>query len=149
MNEIDDTDMNILKALTSNARASYRELASQLGVAVGTVQHRMQKLQERGVLKGFMPVIDYNRMGYGVDAIIALELNREKSEQVQDLLLKHKNVRSTYQTTGDVDMFVRVMFKDTQALYDFLLKDLKSDAVKKSKTYIVLDKSRKEKELLW
>jgi len=138
--EVDETDMAILRALVKNARASYREVASEIGVAVGTVQHRMQKMEGRGILNGFRPIIDYNKLGFEIDAIIALETPREKSLELAKTLQKHKNVKSIYHTTGDTDVFIRVQFKSAQELYDFLMKELTDQYVKRSKTYIVLDK---------
>jgi len=145
---IDETDMAILRALSKNARASYREIAAEVKVAVGTVQNRLQKMKKEGILEGFMPVINYNKLGYGVDAIIGLVTPREKTEEFAKLLLKNKHVKSIYQTTGDIDMFVRVEFKTNQELYDFLMKELTDKDVKSSVTYTILDRKRNYGKLL-
>lgn len=145
---IDEIDMKILKALSANARASYREIAGEIGVAVGTVQHRINKLEEMGILRGFMPIINYTRLGYEVDAIIALETPRQKAEEFTNMLKKHPNVHSIYHTTGDVDLFIRVKFKTAEELYNFLMKELTDQFVKRSKTYTVLSKWRKDGKLL-
>jgi len=146
--QIDDTDMAILRALSRNARASYREVANEIKAAVGTVQHRIQKLEEKGILCGFQPVINYNRLGYDVDAIVALETPRESHEELDKVLKKNKNVKSIYRTTGDVDMFIRVQFKEPEDLYKFLMNDLNDKIIKRSKTYVVLDKWRSDTKLL-
>jgi len=145
---VDDTDMAILHALSKNARASYREIAAEVGVAVGTVQNRLQKMEKEGILEGFMPMINYNKLGYGVDAIIALVTPREKTDELARMLLKNKHVKSIYQTTGDVDLFIRVEFRTNQELYDFLMKELTDRYVKSSVTYTVLDKKRNHGKLL-
>jgi DNA-binding Lrp family transcriptional regulator len=146
--QVDDTDMAILRALSRNARASYREVATEINVAVGTVQHRIQKLEEKGILCGFQPVINYNRLGYDVDAIVALETPRESHEDLDKVLRKNRNVKSIYRTTGDVDMFIRVQFKSPEELYKFLMNELTDKIVKRSKTYVVLDKWRSDTKLL-
>ncbi len=144
----DDTDLKILRVLLRNARASYREIASEIGVAVGTVQHRIQKLEDKGILKGFRPIINYTNLGYEVDAIIALETPREKTEEFVKILEKHPHVYSIYHTTGDVDMFIRVKFKTANELYEFLMGELTDQFIKRSKTYTVLKKWRKAGKLL-
>lgn len=146
--EVDETDTAILRALVKNARASYREVASEIGVAVGTVQHRMQKMEEKGILLGFRPIIDYGKLGFEVDAIIALETPRDKTVEIDKILEKHKNVKSIYHTTGDTDVFIRVQFKTAQELYDFLMKELTDQYVKRSKTYIVMAKHKNYGTLL-
>lgn len=142
MENIDKTDLAILKTLIKNARASYREIASEIGVAVGTVQNRMHKLEEKGILNGFRPVIDYSKLGYGVAAIIALETPRGIIKEFEEKLSKNPHVNSIYHTAGDVDIFIRVKFKNTADLHDFLQKELTDEYVKKSKTYIIMDKKR-------
>lgn len=148
MRNVDDTDMAILRALSKNARASYREIAAEVGVAVGTVQHRLQKLEDKKILEGFMPVINYNRLGYEVDAIIALEISRDKTDEINKMLKKNRHVKSIYQTTGDVDVFVRVQFRNSEELYDFLMNELTDQYVKRSKTYNVLHRARNYGQLL-
>ncbi|MFC2174892.1 Lrp/AsnC family transcriptional regulator [archaeon] len=142
MKNVDKTDLAILRALMKNARASYREVASQIGVAVGTVQHRMQKLEKKGILKGFRPVIDYSKLGYEVAAIISLETPRGLNEELEEKLAKNPHVNSIYHTAGDVDIFIRVKFKHTDELHQFLQTELTDKYVKKSKTYIIMDKKR-------
>ena len=142
MQNVDQTDIAILKALIKNARASYREIAQQIGVAVGTVQHRIHKLEEKGILQGFRPVIDYGKLGYDVAAIIALETPRGITEELEEKLAKNPHVNSIYHTAGDVDIFIRVKFKHTDELHEFLQTELPDKYVKKSKTYIIMDKKR-------
>ncbi|MCK4327758.1 MAG: Lrp/AsnC family transcriptional regulator [Candidatus Diapherotrites archaeon] len=148
MENVDDTDIAILRALMRNARASYREIAHEIGVAVGTVQHRMQKLEKKGILTGFIPVIDYTQLGYGINAIIALHVPKEKNDELKKMLKENPNVNSIYHTTGDTDMFIRVKFKTAEELYNFLTKELADEYVKSSKTYTVLYKWREYGKLL-
>ncbi|MCK5413743.1 MAG: winged helix-turn-helix transcriptional regulator, partial [Thermoplasmata archaeon] len=50
--ELDETDLKILKLLRSDARLSFREIGKQIHVSTGTVSDRVRNLQERGVIKG-------------------------------------------------------------------------------------------------
>src|SRR5690606_12953680 len=57
-------DARLIQAMCQTPRAGVMELARQLGVARGTVQARLDKLQRRGVISGFDPELDLQAMGY-------------------------------------------------------------------------------------
>ena len=141
---VDRQDVLILRSLMDNARASLREVASQTGMAVGTVQNRLSKLKQRGVLKDFRPIVDYSKLGYGVDAIIALNIRRDKQDEIRKLLHACPNVMSIYETTGEVDVFLRCVFKSPEDLHDFLMNHLSDELVKKSVTHMVMKNERKD-----
>jgi Lrp/AsnC family transcriptional regulator for asnA, asnC and gidA len=140
---VDELDIAIIKALVRDARASFRDVSKRVKVAVGTVQARVKKLEDMGVLKGFTPDIDYNRLGYDTDAVFAVRTRRNKHKELVEKLMTHKNVVSIYETTADVDLFCRVQFKSTNELYDFLHNFFTEDYVKEVKTYTVLNKVTK------
>lgn len=140
----DRQDILILRSLMDNARASLREIASKTGMAVGTVQNRLSKLKQKHVLQGFKPIVDYSRLGYDVDAIIALNTRKDRHEAIEKLLNESPNVMSVYETTGEVDVFIRCIFKTPEELHDFLMNTLSDDLVKKSVTHIVMQNTRKD-----
>ncbi len=140
----DRQDILILRSLMDNARASLREIASKTGMAVGTVQNRLSKLKQKHVLTGFKPVVDYSRLGYGVDAIIALNTRKDKHDAIKKLLDESPNVMSYYETTGEVDVFIRCIFRSPEELHEFLMNKLTDDLVKKSVTHIVMQNTRKD-----
>ena len=65
MATIDELDVEILARLTENARVGVAELAAELGVSRTTVNLRLKRLEEDGVLLGFRPVIDLAQVGLG------------------------------------------------------------------------------------
>ena len=71
---IDALDARLIRALCDIPRAGVMELARQLGVARGTVQARLDKLQQRGIISGFDPDLDLRAMGYEVLAFVSLEI---------------------------------------------------------------------------
>ena len=140
----DRQDILILRSLMGNARASLREIAAKTGMAVGTVQNRLSKLKQRRVLTGFKPVVDYSRLGYGVDAIIALNTRKDKYEAIKKMLDESPNVMSYYETTGEVDVFIRCIFRSPEELHEFLINKLTEDLIMRSVTHIVMQNTRKD-----
>src|SRR5690606_21015748 len=72
--EIDQLDARLLLMLRAHPRVGVVEIARRLGVARGTVQSRMEKLSQRGVITDFGPAIEPARMGYPVLAFVSLEI---------------------------------------------------------------------------
>src|SRR3990170_6765323 len=70
---IDELDAGIVEVLTEEPRIGVLECSRRLGVARGTVQARLDRLQERGVIRGFGPEVDPAALGYGVMAFVTLE----------------------------------------------------------------------------
>jgi len=140
---VDKLDIQVLEVLLKKPRASLREISSDLGIAVGTLQNRMAKLSKDGILEGFKPNINYKNIGYVMDAIIALNIKKEKLVEIKKTIFQN-NVVSWYEVAGDVDVFLRVRFKDPVELRKFLMEDLAIDGIKSSRTYIVLNRENRK-----
>ncbi|NPA84754.1 MAG: Lrp/AsnC family transcriptional regulator [Crenarchaeota archaeon] len=138
-NELDDLDMKILSILMNDARKSVREIARELGVSPATVHNRMKRLQQEGVLKGFMPIVDFPKLGYQVTAIIMVSVEGQRLREFENELKEMKNVIAIYDITGEFDVLVIAKFKDVQAL-DFFVKDLlEREGIKKTVTHIAFN----------
>ena len=70
--ELDKTDMKILKNLMLNSRLSSRQLALNLGMSTVTVLSRIKKLEKEKIIKGYTAIIDHEKLGYGLTAIIEI-----------------------------------------------------------------------------
>ncbi|MDG6991574.1 MAG: winged helix-turn-helix transcriptional regulator, partial [Nitrososphaerota archaeon] len=64
--KLDETDTSILKALMNDGRLSFRQIASQIGVTTPTVESRVKKMMESGVIKKIAPILDIDKVERGV-----------------------------------------------------------------------------------
>ena len=136
---ISDLERKILKALNENARKSFRKVAKEAGTSTTAIYNNVKKLEKRGVLKGYVPLIDAELLGYGLIAIIALRINQGKLLQVQKEISKFTQVRAIYDITGDWDSILVSYFKDHRDLDDFLKNQLSLPYVQRVITHIVLN----------
>ena len=67
---MDETDVKILGKLLSDARLSYRRIADEIGVSPPTVLARVKKLENDSVIKFYSAVLDHEKLGYDLTAII-------------------------------------------------------------------------------
>ncbi len=136
--EIDGLDARLLRALAETPRVGVMELARRLEVARGTVQARLDKLCQRGVVTGFGPDIDLRRLGYDVLAFITLEIAQGALEPVVEHLRTIPEVLEIHTTTGPGDLLCRVVAPTNTDLQPLIGRMLASGGVVRATTHIAL-----------
>lgn len=139
MTKIDEIDIEILRELQENARKSLKEIAEKVGVAEGTVYNRINKMRSAGIIKKFIPVIDYSTFGYDITAIIGITAEGGQIVEIEREIAKEKNVTAVYDITGDYDILVVAKFENREKLNEFVKKLLGMKSVKKTYTMLVLN----------
>ncbi len=136
---IDELDRKILSLLQKDARLSYREIAKKLNVAVGTVYNRLKRLEEEGILKGFYPKLDYEKLGYELTAIIGVRAQGKRIIQIEKEIAKDNHVLCVYDVTGEYDIIVVAKFRGREDMNRFVKKVLAIDGVEKTNTHVAMD----------
>jgi DNA-binding Lrp family transcriptional regulator len=133
---MDETDVKILGKLLSDARLSYRRIADEIGVSPPTVLARVKKLEKDSVIKFYSAILDHEKLGYDLTAII--EVTSVKGKIVEKHIAKFPNVCAVYDITGLTDMIVIAKFKNRTQLSNFVKKDLALPYVDRTNTHVVL-----------
>ncbi len=137
--KIDSLDIKILVELQEDARKSLREIAEKLGVVEGTVYNRINKLKKIGVIKKFIPVIDYSKLGFDLIAVIGVTAEGGHLIEVEEMLANEPNVTAVYDVTGQFDVITVAKFRDRESLNDFVKKIAGLEHVQKTYTMLVLN----------
>ena len=141
--EIDNVDLKILNILSEDAKIPYTEVAKRIYVSGGTVHVRMKKLEEMGVVKGTTLKIDYSKLGYDITCFLGIYL--EKSSLYDEVVSKLKEmpeIVTIRYTTGNYNIFCKILCKDTQHLRDVLHDKIqKVDGIESTETFISLEES--------
>lgn len=135
---MDNTDVKILKRLLHNARMSYRQVAEEIGVSPPTVLARVEKLEKEGVIKSYSAILDHEKLGYDLTAIIDITATKGKIVDLEKQIAKFPNVCAVYDTTGLTDMTIIAKFKGRAELSNFVKKDLSLPYVERTNTHVVL-----------
>jgi DNA-binding Lrp family transcriptional regulator len=136
---MDKLDMSIIKLLQKNARLSYREIAKELGVAVGTIYNRIKKLEEQGIIRGFCVDVDYERLGFGLTAVIGIRANGREIVRIEREIAKNPRVMQVYDVTGEYDIIVIAKFRDRADMNRFVKWVLSLEGVERTNTSVVMD----------
>ena len=115
--QIDHIDTLILNELIDNARQSASNIADRVGMSIPAVTERIKKLQDSGVITGYNVVIDNEKIGMDVSALITII--SESSAYFEDVVSEadvNPNVISCYTTTGSGSHILLVSTKNTSSL---------------------------------
>jgi len=134
----DGLDARLLLLLTDAPRLGVLECARRLGVARGTVQARLDRLAERGVLAGFPPDLDLDAMGYGLTAFAVLEIAQGRRSQVAEALAAIDEVCEVHATTGQGDLLVRMVARSNADLQRVIDEVVSVPEVRRTSTSIAL-----------
>lgn len=144
---MDALDYSIVKLLNENARMSYREVARELKVSLSTISNRIRKLEEIGIIEGYIPVINPEKIGYDLTVIINIKIAHGKLIEVQQKISRDDHVSAVYDITGDWDSLVIAHFKNRRELNQFIKRVLSMEHVERSNTQIVLNIVKNEKRI--
>ena len=137
--KLDSLDIKIIVELQEDARKSLREIAEKLGVAEGTVYNRINKLRKMGIIKKFIPIVDYSKLGFDITAIIGITAEGGHLLEVEELLAKEPNVTAVYDVTGEFDVITVARFRSRSELNDFIKRIASLEHVKRTYTMLVLN----------
>ena len=125
--QFDSLDARLITLLAEQPRAGVLECARRLGVARGTVQARLDRLQRRGVIRGFRPDVDPAALGYEVTAFVTLEIRQGSGHQaVAAHLARIPEVLELHTVTGQGDLLCRIVARsnaDLQRVIDEVVAD--------------------------
>jgi DNA-binding Lrp family transcriptional regulator len=144
MYSLDALDGHIVLLFASEPRIGILEASRRLGVARGTVQARLDRLERAGVVTGWSPSVDPSALGFPVTAFATLEIAQGTTaagsghEPVAAHLRAIPEVLEAHTITGGADMMVRLVAKSNADLQRVIDLVVASPNVSRSSTVIVL-----------
>lgn len=137
---IDKLDARLIAELRAHPRLGLLEISRRLGVARGTVQARLSKLEGRGVVLGYGPEIDPAELGHAIQALVMLELTQGRLAEAVEALEATPEVLEVDAVSGPQDLICRVAARDTEHLQEIVNRLLAADAIRRSTSYVVLSR---------
>ncbi len=146
---IDDIDLRILDMLQRNGKLSQAKIAGAVGLTTPSVNERIKKMERHGMIKGFVALLDHEKMGFGLTAYVDVTLEHPRFEKgFVDELEKLLPVQECHYLAGEYGYRLKVKASDTASLADFLQRRLMAiRGISRARTQISLS-SKKESTLL-
>src|SRR6266851_7062386 len=134
MPELDDVDARILGILVEDGRRSFREVARRAGVTTPTVQARVKRMMDEGLIRKISPIFDVSKFKQGLVFHLYLRVNPAEIENIAHKLEKNPEVRGIYLTTGENNLTLRVAVESLEQLQRFTESRRKDSGSGKTQT---------------
>ena len=136
---IDETDRKIIHVLQKDGRASLRKISEEVGVSLGTVSNRVNRMESSGIITGYSVRIDPEKVGWSLNVVIGLRIEKGRLIEIQEKISRDYRVCGVYDVTGDYDSMVIARAKDREDLDDLIKNVMSVDGIERSLTQLVLN----------
>jgi Lrp/AsnC family leucine-responsive transcriptional regulator len=135
---LEPTDAAIVRALTTDGRASFTDLAEQVGLSVSAVHQRVRRLEQRGVLRGYTALVDREAVGIPLTAFVSLTpFDPAAPDDYPQRIAHLREIESCYSVAGEESYILTIRVASPQALED-LLRRIREAAKVSTRTTVVL-----------
>lgn len=145
---LDAVDRRILQVLQAQGRSTYDELAAQVGLSASAALRRVKRLEDSGVIAGYVALVAPERVGLGLTAYINVRLEKHTEHHKRNPMdLFAASVQTWPEVvecsalTGEMDFLLRVVVQDMAHYSRFIMESLlKHPSVQDCKTSFVLQR---------
>src|SRR5262245_8280846 len=119
---LDEMDIKILRILQEDATRPVADIGKEVGLSTTPCWRRIQKLEEAGVIKGRVALLDPKLVNVGVTVIVSIKTDKHSIEWLQrfhDAVGQFPEVVEFYRMSGEIDYLLRVVVPDIAAYDEF------------------------------
>jgi len=110
MSGMDQIDIQILNFLKENARIKASQISQKVGLSVSSVTERIRKLEHSGIIRAYTVVVDQNKIGNDVTALMEVSLEHPKFyDAFAEMIEKTRCIVSCYYISGDFDFMLKIV----------------------------------------
>lgn len=124
---LDAIDRTLLRALQEDARLSNVELARRVELSATGLQKRLRRLEEAGVIRGYVAVVDREALGFDMLCFVQVTLQRHEPDAVANFrreVAAMPEVLECHHLTGEFDYLLKVIVRNRKHLERFILETL-------------------------
>lgn len=124
---IDATDLLILKELQDDGHLTIKELSQKVHLSVSPVYERVRRLEKAGYIKGYVAVLDADKLNCGFVAFCYLKMKQHSHEnamQIMERVQQIPEIAEVYNVSGDYDFLLKVYVSNMKQYQEFVLRIL-------------------------
>jgi Lrp/AsnC family transcriptional regulator, leucine-responsive regulatory protein len=149
--ELTEADRSLLRLLQRDGRASTQELADAAGLSASPAWRRLKRLEDLGVIKGHVALLDGRKLGLGALAYVQVSLTDHTEATVarfDSFVQGQSRIMECARVTGGFDYILKVVTRDAEDLEHFLMRHLLAlGIVRTASTSFVLRQTKATTEL--
>ncbi|NHI90967.1 MAG: Lrp/AsnC family transcriptional regulator [Candidatus Lokiarchaeota archaeon] len=117
---LSDIDLKILKLLQKDGRIPISDIHKQTGIAESTIIYHLKKLHSNSIIKGYIPILDFNKLGWNVFSHVGIEVEPDKIMPVCEKLKSYDQISEVLESAGKFDIIATIYSKNLESLSEFL-----------------------------
>ncbi|OPY51870.1 MAG: putative HTH-type transcriptional regulator [Methanosaeta sp. PtaU1.Bin112] len=143
--DLDEVDRAILGSLREDARVSLREMSRRSGISDATIQFRLKRMKARGIIDRFTIIANPAATGYLVTAIMLVQTDNERHDQVVKALSKVPEITEVYGILGEYDLFLKVWSRSLDELNILINDKIRSvEGIEDLHEIVVVERAKNE-----
>ena len=141
---MDEKDRRILNILQVDAKTSQAEIARRVALSPASVNERIHKLEQRGVIRRYVAILDDQKAGKEITAFIEVFIEHPRHEEpFVRLTGEMEEVQECHYVTGEFSCLLKVKVPDRQSLRELVLDRINAlEGIRQTKTMIVLQTAK-------
>jgi Lrp/AsnC family leucine-responsive transcriptional regulator len=135
---VEETDRTIVRLLAEDGRMSYTDLGRRTGLSTSAVHQRVRRLEQRGVIRGYRAVVDYEAIDLPLTAFISVKpIDVSAPDDVPDRLADIAEIEACHSVAGEESYILKARVEGPTQL-EALLSRVRSQANVSTRTTVVL-----------
>jgi Lrp/AsnC family transcriptional regulator, leucine-responsive regulatory protein len=144
--DLDAPDRRLLSLLQADSGIAINALADDTGLSPASVQRRLRRLRENGVIAGEVAILDPGALGFGMTFVVMVELERDRIDQLDAFrrkAMREAHVQQCYYVTGEADFALICVARD-MADFEELTRRLffGDENVRRFRTSVVMGRTK-------
>ena len=145
----DEVDRRIVDLLAKNSRLSVRKISKVIEVSPPTVSRRIRKLEERGVIKGYVSIIEDEEFGYDCRALLLIKVaGNSDPDKIIAEMRDNERICNLYSTVGNYDIISTATCSELDGLSDFIEKLRSIDGIAWIDSVLITQRQKILKKIL-
>ena len=148
---LDDFDRAILAIMQRNNRMPQHEIGERVHLSAAAVQRRIKRMEEIGVIRANVVVLDPARVGRPVTLVVGVEVDSERADrlaQTRDRLAAAPEVQQCYYVTGDMDFILVISAGSMEEYQEISRRLFREDVnVRRFTTFVVMSSPKATLEI--
>ncbi len=141
---MDQTDEKIINELIKNSRMPISKISLKTGIPDSTISNRLNKLEKNNIIDQYTTIINPKSVGIEITAMIIIQTETEKHENVEKELPKLDKVYEVYSVSGEYDILIKVWAHTLEELNEILLQIRTIDGIEELRELIVMETLKDE-----
>lgn len=144
----DKTSFLIISKLIKDGRATHKSLSEDLNFSRPAIHQRVEKLEDEKVIKGYSADVDYQKIGFSVDAFVLINIHtlnyNDVIHKIMSISGKGIYVENVYRITGEKCILIRIKTSSPNKLREFHDAILKVEGLVDTNTMLILQEEENE-----